>query len=103
MGEPHVVSALVAKRAEVAGRIEQAERALAQWRADLGHLDGALRIFAPEIEAAEIRPKQIRNRNGMFGNGELPRLVLDALRNAGQPLDAVDVARAVAGRKGLDV
>jgi hypothetical protein len=41
MAESHVVSALVAKRAEIAGVIAQTERQLGQFRADLVHLDAA--------------------------------------------------------------
>ena len=50
MAESHVVSALVAKRAEIAGVIAQTERQLGQFRADLVHLDATLRLFAPGAE-----------------------------------------------------
>jgi len=48
MEERHVVSALVNKRAEIAGMIARAEQQLGQFRADLVHLDAAIRLFAPE-------------------------------------------------------
>ncbi len=50
MAEPHVVSALVAKRAELAGEIEAAEKRVAKLRADLLHLDATLRLFDAEAE-----------------------------------------------------
>ena len=48
MADPHVISALRSKRAEVAGLIDSLERQLAQHRADLIHVDGVLRLFQPD-------------------------------------------------------
>jgi len=59
MAESHVVSALVNKRAEIAGMIARTEQ-LGQFRADLVHLDAALRLFAPGLEPKTIPPKKIR-------------------------------------------
>jgi len=44
--EDYVVSDLIAKRAELAGIIHQLQRQLDQYRADLTHIDGVLRILA---------------------------------------------------------
>ena len=60
MAESHVVSALVNKRAEVTGIIARTELQLAQLRADLVHLDAAIRSFVPEIEPKAIPAKRIR-------------------------------------------
>ena len=54
MAESHVVSALVNKRAEIAGMIARTEQQLGQFRADLVHLDAALRLFAPGLEPKTI-------------------------------------------------
>ena len=102
MAESHVVSALVAKRAEIAGVIAQTERQLGQFRADLVHLDATLRLFAPDLEPKTIPAKRIRQADLWFEHGELPRRVLDALRRAGEPIRAPDVVRAVMIDKGLD-
>ena len=58
MADPHVISALREKRALVAGLIEKLERKLEQHRADLTHIDGVLRLFQPDRDPAEIRPKR---------------------------------------------
>ena len=50
MAESHVVSALVNKRAEIAGMFARTEQQLGQFRADLVHLDATLRLFAPDLE-----------------------------------------------------
>jgi len=102
MAESRVVSALVAKRAEIAGVIAQTERQLGQFRADLVHLDAALRLFAPELEPKTIPVRKVRQADLWFEQGELPRRVLDALRRAGEPIRAPDVVRAVMIDKGLD-
>jgi hypothetical protein len=54
MAESHVVSALVSKRAEIAGLIARTEQQLGQFRADLVHLDATLRLFAPGLEPKTI-------------------------------------------------
>jgi hypothetical protein len=58
MADPHVISALREKRALVAGLIEKLERRLEQHRADLTHIDGVLRLFQPDRDPAEIKPKR---------------------------------------------
>jgi hypothetical protein len=102
MAELHVISALRAKRAELSGQIADLEKRLGQTRADLVHLDAVLRLFAPEFEPTDIAPKAVRRCNTWFRPGECPRLVLDMLRTAGEPL----VTREITGRlmrvKGMD-
>ena len=102
MAESHVVSALVSKRAEIAGLIARTEQQLGQFRADLVHLDATLRLFAPGLEPKTIPAKRIRQADLWLEHGELPRRVLDALRRAREPIRAPDVARAVMIDKGLD-
>ena len=102
MAESHVVSALVNKRAEIAGMIARTEQQLGQFRADLVHLDAAIRLFAPRIEPKTIPAKRIRQSDLWFEQGELSRHVLDALRRAGEPIRAPDLVRAVMIDKGLD-
>jgi hypothetical protein len=71
MAESHVVSALVSKRAEIAGLIARTERQLGQFRADLVHLDATLRLFAPGLEPKTIPAKRIRQADLWFEHGEL--------------------------------
>ena len=58
-GKDHVVSGLVAKRAELAGVIDQLQRQLDQYRADLTHIDGVLRILASDLDPETIRPTRL--------------------------------------------
>ena len=102
MAESHVVSALVNKRAEIAGMIARTEQQLGQFRADLVHLDATIRLFAPGMEPETIPAKRIRQSDLWFEQGELSRRVLDALRRAGEPIRAPDLVKAVMIDKGLD-
>jgi hypothetical protein len=96
MADPHVISALREKRALVAGLIEKLERKLEQHRADLTHIDGVLRLFQPDRDPAEIRPKRLYiRRTRYFARNELSRLVMDALRAAD---GALLTTEAIAGR-----
>jgi hypothetical protein len=102
MADPHVISALRAKRAEVAGLIDSLERLLAQHRADLMHLDGVLGLYQPQRDPEAIRPKQIRGRNRYFASGELSRLCREAFRDASGPLSVAELVAAVIAAKGFD-
>lgn len=52
MAEPHVISALVRKRAELAGDIENAHEALRKMVLDLENLDATLVLFDPGYKAS---------------------------------------------------
>jgi hypothetical protein len=102
MAESHVVSALVDKRAELAGQIVRIEQQLGQFRADLIHIDATIRLFAPTLEPETIKAKVIRRRNDWFEQGEVKRRVLDTLRRSDQPMAAPGLVRAVMSERGLD-
>jgi hypothetical protein len=68
-------STLREKRAKVTGCIARLERQLDQRRADLTHIDGVLRLFAPDNDPELIRPKRTyANRTRYFARNELSRL-----------------------------
>ena len=102
MADPHVISALRAKRAEVAGLIDSLERQVAQCRANLIHLDAVLRLYQPERDPTEIKPKRSVHRNRYFASGELARLCLEAFRDAPEPIPFPDIVAAVIAAKGFD-
>ena len=102
MAEPHVVSALVAKRGELAGEVQRYRRELWQLDEQLGRLDAAIRLFAPDYELGSVRPRQRRRGQRRFGQGACQRRVLEMLRDASGPLSDRQVAAAVAASKGVD-
>src|SRR5258708_19072642 len=104
MTDPHIISALRERRALVAGLIEKLERKLEQHRADLTHIDGVLRLFQPDRDPGEIKPKRpYAKRTRYFGRNELSRLCMDALRAADGTLMTTDaIAGQIAETKGFD-
>jgi hypothetical protein len=104
MADPHVISALREKRALVAGLIEKLERKLEQHRADLTHIDGVLRLFQPDRDPGDIKPKRTyARRTRYFARNELSRLCMNALRAAdGAPLTTDDIAGRIIEAKGFD-
>ena len=102
MSQSHCLSALIAKRAELAGEIEALAAQLTRKRADLVHLDATMRLIDSSFVPETIRPKRQKPPGpDLFGRKELPRLVLEALRGADGPLRSMEIARAVMARRGL--
>ena len=66
---------------------------------DADNPDGAIRIFKPDMDLAEIRPKAVPRQHVAF-EGEVRRAVLDALRETGLALTIKDLAlRMMEARK----
>src|SRR4051794_27567556 len=95
-------AALIRKRAELAGEVEALDARCDQLRADLAHLDAVIRIMDPAAEPESIKPRVPRNHCDWFGRGELARLAMEVVRDAPEPITAIDIARAVIVRKGLE-
>jgi hypothetical protein len=53
-----VVSGLIEKRRELARIIDELQRQLDQYRADLTHIDGALRVLATDLDPETLKPKR---------------------------------------------
>jgi hypothetical protein len=76
---PHVVTALIAKRAELAGQIE--------------HLQGEVQHLTIALDHVEetLRPRQLPTMHHAF-RGEVSRIVLESLRTAAGPLSTSQIA-----------
>ena len=93
MTETHVVSALRNKRAEIAGQIANLENRAHALRARLVHLDDTIRLFASDLDPADIPPRRVRQRSRYFTSGEFSRLLLNTLRKrSGTPAKASEMA-----------
>lgn len=100
MENEHVISGLIRKRAEMAGQIEHAQTVLRQLIIDLDSLDATLRIFVPDIDLEDIKPKPLPPRNAAF-KGEVSRIVFAALREKG-PMTGQQLAQYVMADRGLN-
>jgi hypothetical protein len=101
MEEPHTVSGLIRKRAELAGKLEATQDALRQLIIDLDNLDATIRIFAPDVDLAEIKPKPLPPRSAAY-KGEIGRVILAALRQAPDGLTGQELAARVMAERGMN-
>ena len=101
MADPHVLTGLIKKRAELAGQIEAAQTTLRMLVIDLDNLDATIRLFQPNIDLEEIRPKPLPPRHHAF-KGEVTRIVLDTLRQSDKPMTSQELARHVMAERGLN-
>lgn len=98
MAQSPVLYALIRKRAELAGEIEEAEQALSVPHQKLQHIDGALAVFGYDL-AKPIKPKR-KAQPTLFQNGEVVRFVLHTLRVEG-PKTVPELRDAIMAHKGL--
>ena len=91
MAQSHLISGLIAKRAEVAGQIAHLDTELRRLRDALGHLDATLVFLDPSIKPGGIRSRRVPHRPPVLPN--LARTVLDLMRTANEPLSAHEMAQ----------
>lgn len=95
------LSGLLRKRAEIAGNIEGVQAQLSRLIADCQHIDGAIRVFRPDIDLEDLPEGTVAAPFTGF-RGEIQRFLLDQLRNANGPLDTFQLAEHVMRKRGLD-
>lgn len=101
MAETHVVSGLIAKRAELAGQLEAAQAEVRRLLIDIDNLDATLRLFKPDIDLAEIKPKPLPPRSAAY-KGEVARIVLGTLRSSAEPMTTEQIAEHVMAERNLN-
>lgn len=101
MANENVLSGLIRKRAEVAGELEAAQQRVRQLIIDIDNVDATIRIFAPDIDLEEIRPKPLPPRHVAF-KGEISRAIMDALRGTGEALSTRDLTLRVMAARDLN-
>lgn len=101
MAETHVVSALVTKYREIAGKLQECDGQSKRLRADLSHLDATIRLFNSDFDATSLKSTRPYRRNPAFRKGELLTAAIDTLRTASEPMTAYDLARVALERKGI--
>ena len=97
----HAITALRNKRGELAGQIDALQDQLRQAFIDMDHIDATLRMFQPDIELDEIKPKPLPPRHRAF-KGQVTRAILAMLRKEG-PLDAKAITLRLMAERELNV
>lgn len=84
-------------RSRVHRNIKQHERQLAFYLAKAADLEAQIHALAPGL----VLPSRHRKPNGVFARGELTRLALDVLREAGEALPIWVIALRMLALKGI--
>ncbi len=96
----HVVSSLLAKKAEVEAHIDSLNGRLAEAKMDLGHVVGAVRLFDP---TAIVGPaKSYHSVTRTLKRSDLFALCRAALNASAEPLDTRELALHVITSQGWD-
>ena len=64
-------------------------------------MDATLRLFVPDIELEEIRPKPFLPRHAAF-RGEVSRIIFETFRHSNGPMTAQQIAQRVMVQRGLN-
>src|SRR5260221_2630183 len=97
----HTINALIRKRAEIAGQIENLQGQLKKSVVDLDNVEATLRLFAPDIDMTAIGARRVPTAHHAF-RGEVSRIVLETLRVAVAPMMTSAIAERVMVERGLD-
>jgi hypothetical protein len=103
MRDTYAILALRRRRAYLVGEIAQAERQLADKHRALKNLDATIQLFEPTTNPELIQAIRPTRRGLFLRQGEQMRLCRDALREAGGPLSARQVAEYAMRANGLPV
>jgi hypothetical protein len=103
MAEPHVISALTAKRSELAGIITHHRKEITRLSAEVNVLDATIKLFDPDYRINAIKPKRYHRRNDFFKHSEAHKLLLDIIRTARKPISTIEIAEEAQHRKGLEL
>jgi len=98
MAEPHVISALVKKRSQLASDLIQLDKQRNALRLRLAHVDWALQEFGYEGDVADIHPRKTYQRK--FARHELRRAIALVMREATTSMTNKDIALLIVERKG---
>ncbi len=102
MGQTHIVSGLVTKRAEIDGQIISRLAEIKDLKQILHHLDSTIKVFSPEFDLRTIRATRTNTRNALFAHGEAQRLVLGVMREHDDCMTSRQITDAIIERKGFE-
>jgi hypothetical protein len=99
---PHVVTALITKRGELAGHIEHLQAELRQAVVDLDNVEATLRIFAPDADIRDLAPRNVP-ASQPAARGETLGIILTTLRDAKRPLTTNELTETVMRARALQI
>ena len=101
MAEPHVISALVKKRGELAGELAEIDKRRREITGRIAHVDSVLTMFGYDGDPKAI--PTIRKQTGrLFKRGQLRRIIYDLRRERPELTVNKEIAAEVLKRLGWD-
>jgi hypothetical protein len=94
-GNRYALAAMKDQRARLAGEIKTLQNRLSWAQEQIRHVDASLQLLDPQLFPDLIPAKRPQKRIKLFRQGELGRLVTDALRRAGKPIGTHAIVTAV--------
>ena len=102
MENEHVISALVRLHSQIGGKIKANQSEARKLVTDMKHVEAVLHMIQPDFNAQKIAATRQRKANPMFKHGEMWPTVLSILRDAGEPMTAREIAKAMLATKGIE-
>lgn len=102
MADPHVISALVDKRARIDGEIKMRRFQITRLEMELAHIDAVIRMFRPSYDVSAIATKRTIERSAkgtIRGSGT--REALRVLRETRLTLTSREIAAQIIERRGV--
>ena len=94
MENDNVVNGLLRRRQEIADDLDVVQGRVRQLVIELDALAVTIRLFRPAMEIGVVRVKPVPRRHAAL-RGESTRMMLGALRQAGEPLTPRGIVRKV--------
>lgn len=101
MADPHVITALIKKFADLQGQIKAHEQEGERIKLDLTTIEAAIRVFRADADLSLVAPKMPRNRNPWFRKGHCARAAIEVLKNAQAPMSAREIALHLLKERGV--
>ncbi len=101
MAHEHVISALVEKYSQIAGKLKAAEKDVVRYKSQLSCLNDTIMLYESNFNTSTIPAKKEYRRNTPFPRGVFPRTVMDILRTASEPLSVTDLTMRALQRLGV--
>ena len=101
MEDDNVVNGLLRRRQEIADDLDVVQGRVRQLVIELDALDVTIRLFRPDAEIGVVRVKPVPRRHAAL-HGESTRMMLGALREAGEPLTTRGIVRKVMEARGMN-
>jgi hypothetical protein len=93
------LASLRTKRRRIHANLRKLEPLVAGYHAKLAEVNAAIHAIDPQLW---MQPRTYQ-RNAIFARGEVPRLALSIMREAGEPLPVAVIVRKMLAAKGVDL